>query len=380
MDELDLAVGPAEADIAPAGLIIPGVGYGGNLLVAVHGGDLNFNVVGSGHGGGAIARRQLHGAEVEAQALHQILGLTHQLIEGGVGILGPGELEHLHLVELVAPDHASLVGPVGAGLPAEAGGVGEELSGKLRLRQDFIPVNRGQSGFGGGEHIVDPVVGWVGDFVYLVGELGELTGGLAALVLQHMGRQDELIAVGDVGVDEVVQQRPLQPGAHALVDPEAGTGQLGAPVIIDQAQIQAQIHMVLGGEVKLVGFAEVAQGLVVLLAAGGQIGIRQIGQGQHQRPVLRQHRVQLGGVLGNAGLQLRHLLEDGGHVLAGLLHGGDLLGNLVLPGLPGFGVGDQCPALLVQLQDPVNGGVAVHLLGPQTGLHRLGIVFDASDV
>ena len=135
MNEFRLAGGfPAEADIAPAGLIIPGIGNGGNLLVAVHGGNQDFDVVGSCHGSGAVARRQLHGTEVQAQTGHQLFGLGHQLVKGRVGVLGLAELEHFHLVELMAPNHAPLVGTVRTGLPAEAGGVGEQLLGQIGFR------------------------------------------------------------------------------------------------------------------------------------------------------------------------------------------------------------------------------------------------------
>ena len=139
------------------------------------------------------------------------------------------KLEHLYLIELVAPDHALLLRPGRARLPAEAGGVGEELLGQVGLGEDLVPIHAGQGGLGGGEHVVDPVVGGVLDLIHLVGELGELAGGLPALVLQHVGGQDELIPVGQVAVDEVVQQGPLQPGAQAGVHPEAGACQLHPP-------------------------------------------------------------------------------------------------------------------------------------------------------
>ena len=133
-------------------------------------------------------------------------------------------------------------------------------------------------------------------------------------------------------------------------------------------------------KIKLVGFTEVAQRLIVFLSAGLQIGIRQIGQAEHQGFILRQHRVQLRGILGNTGFQLGHLREDGSNVLAGLLQSGNFLGNLVLTGLPAFRVRDQRPALLVQLQDPIHGFVAVHFLGPQRGFDAFGVFFDAFDV
>ena len=84
---------------------------------------------------------------------------------------------------------------------------------------------------------MNPVICGVGDFIDLFGKLGELACRLAALVLQHVGGQHKFIAIGYMGVDEVVQQRPLQPGPHTLIHPEAGTGQFGSPVIVDEAQV-----------------------------------------------------------------------------------------------------------------------------------------------
>ena len=394
MDVLDLTVGTAEADVAPAGLVIPGVGYGGNLLVAVHGGDQNFNIIGSGHGCGAVACGQLHGTEMQAQTGNQILRLVYQLLESLVRALGSCVLEHLYLVELMAPDHAPLVGAVGTGLPAEAGGIGEELLGKIGLGEDFIPVNGSKRCLGGGQHIVHPVVGGIGDLVDFICKLGELTGSQAALVLQHVGRQDEFVAVSHVAVDEVVQQSPLQAGAHAGIDPVSGTGQLDAPLVVDEAQVLAQVHMVLGLKIKGMLLADVAQRLVVLLAAGEQIGVRHIGQGQHAGGQLVIQLLELLLVLGDFLADLHgsgHVGVDlgfqSGSILAllfrTLLLAEELavfLGKLVLLCGLGLGMVLQATDLDVQLQNAVNGGVAVHFLGLHTGLDGIGIFFDSLDI
>jgi len=51
--------------------------------------------------------------------------------EGPFPALGGHELDHLDLVELVAPDGAALLGPVASRLPPVAGGVGERLEREL---------------------------------------------------------------------------------------------------------------------------------------------------------------------------------------------------------------------------------------------------------
>ena len=70
--------------------------------------------------------------------------------------------------------------------------------GQISLRQNLTPVNGAKCRLGGGQHVVNPVIGGIGNLVDLVGKLGELAGGFAALVLQHVRRQDELVAVGNV--------------------------------------------------------------------------------------------------------------------------------------------------------------------------------------
>ena len=331
---------------------------------------------------------------MQSQTGNQFFRLGYQLVKGRVGILGLAELEHLHLVELVAPHHAPLVGTVGTGLPAEAGGVGKQLFGQVSFGQNFIPVDRAEGGFRGGQHIVHPVVGGVGDLVDLVGELGELTGGLAAGVLQHVRGQDELVAVGDVGVDEVVQQRPLKSCAHAGVHPVAGACQLHATLIVNESQILAQVHMVLRLKVKGMLLPNVSQGLVVLLAAGQQVGVGHIGKAQHGGTEFGIEHLQLFGVVGDFLVQTDglgfvgfDLGIEGGGVLAALLHAlllaeqlAVFLCQLVLLGGSGLGGGLQAPNLHVKFQNPVNGSIAVNFFGFHARLDGIGIFLDTFDI
>ena len=138
--------------------------------------------------------------------------------------------------------------------------------------------------------------------------------------------------------------------------------------------------MVLWRKVKLVRRSEVAQRLVVLLAAGLEVGVGQVGKREHQGAVLSLHIPQFLVVFGDLGLELAHAGKDRSHILAGLFLQRDLLGDLVLLGLHGLRGRDQLPARHIQLQNPVHLRVAVHFLGPQARLDRRRVVFDPLDI
>ena len=152
--------------------------------------------------------------------------------------------------------------------------------------------------------------------------------------------------------------------------------------------------MVLGLKVKAVHLADVAQGLVVLLAAGLQIGIGHIGQGQQSGVQLIVQHLQVLLIVGDGfldGHRLCHVFGDlgfdGGGIFAALLgallHAEQLavfLGQLVLLCSLGFGGGLQTPDLHVQFQNAVDDGVAVHFLCLKTGLDCIGIFLDLANV
>ena len=204
---------------------------------------------------------------------------------------------------------------------------------QVALGENLTAVQGGEGRLGRREHEVHAVIRRILDLIDLVGELRELSRGFAALILEHQGKADHLVAVLQVLVDEVVEQGPLEARAHAAVDPEAGARQTRAALIVDEAEVRAQVHMVLRLEVEVMRLAVVAQRLIVLLAARLEVGVRQVRQGQHQRAVLRLDVRQLLVVLGDLGLQLGHAREDRRDVLARLLALRDLLGDAVLLGL-----------------------------------------------
>ena len=133
MGQVQLFIGAPVFDISAAGLVIPGVGRGAYLLIDAHAGNPNLDIVGSRHREGAVACRQLTQAVVEAKLLDQPLCLADQLLKGGVRLILGGILNHFHLIELVAPDHAPFFRTVAAGLSPVAGGVSDIFSRQVFL-------------------------------------------------------------------------------------------------------------------------------------------------------------------------------------------------------------------------------------------------------
>ena len=189
---------------------------------------------------------------------------------------------------------------------------------QVGLGEDFVAVQAGQRGLGRREHEMHPVVGRVFNLIDLVGEFRELPCRLAAAVFEHQRQHDHLVAVGQMLVDEIVQQRPFQTAAHAAVHPEARASQLRAALIVDQAEVGAEVDVMLRLKVEGMRLAVVAQRLVVLLAAGLQVGVGQVRKAQHQRAILGLDVAERLVVLGDLRLQLGHALEDRRDVLARL--------------------------------------------------------------
>ena len=350
MDKLGLArfLAP-ETDISPSGLVIAGVGHRGYLFIPVHRGYVYLYIIGPGHRSRAVLGRQLDRAEMEAQALYQRLGLSDQLFKGLVGILGAGVLHHFNLIELMAPYHAPFIGTVAAGLLAEAGGVGHILPGKLLFGQYLVHMQADKSRFGRGKHEVFPFTLVVFQPIDLVFELGELPRNISGLAAQHMGHHDQLVTVIEMCFNKVIEKGPLEPCAHAPVNPETAARKLGPPGIVDKPQVGAQVHMVFRLEIKLLGAAEHPQNLVVFLAARLEVGVRQVGKpGHYLIELFLGIFAQVVGILYFV-RKLPRLQNDGADIFSGLFHAGYFLGNLVLTGLELVGFLDKGSSFPVQL-------------------------------
>lgn len=93
-----------------------------------------------------------------------------------------------------------------------------------------------------------------------------------------MRRQHELVTVPHMGLQEVVQQRPLQERAVTPIDPEAAAAELRTSLVVDQAQSPSESHMVPGRETELWALAGFTNDLVVLLAPGQHVRVGEVRQ------------------------------------------------------------------------------------------------------
>ena len=103
------------------------------------------------------------------QTVLGVVDQRHQLVHRR---LGPHELDHLHLVELVAALDAAHVAPGAHLLAPEAGRVGDVLDRQLLAVQDLVAVQVGHRHLGRR----DPPEILLGIVVQVVAELGQVAG------------------------------------------------------------------------------------------------------------------------------------------------------------------------------------------------------------
>ena len=177
-------------------------------------------------------------------------------------------------------------------------------------------MQRYQRGLCGWEHEATAFILSGFQPINVILELGELTRGKTALVAKHVRNQHQIIAVSNMEVHEIVEDRPLQTRAKSGIDPESVSGELDTALVVDQTQIGAEIHVVLRLEIKFTRLAVVTQRLVIFLAACRQIHVGQIGQTQHEGGELCFHFLELVVVCRYLCAKLLHGCKDRGKIFS----------------------------------------------------------------
>ena len=375
MDELGLAVRVLAADARAARLEGFEVAARGDFQPRVVPRRPELQIVAFRRREGHVAVAQPQDAVVEAQAAQDVFGVGHQRFEFVVAGLGRHELDELDLVELVDADEPARVLARRARFAPEAGGVRHELQ-RQRGANDLFAVVVGDGDFGGRDQ-PEVVLGAV---VHVFGHLGELAGAGHGRGGDEVGGADLGVAVLlGVHVQHVRDERPLEFRADAREEREPGAAHARRAREVEEAQLLAQRHVVLGLEVE---FARLAPGAVHDVVLGAEAArhaaVREVRDGQDQALLLGLDFADLrveGGDLFADGLGLG--LNCGG-VLAGALEFADFLGDGVALALEGVGFGDGRAAAGVEVQylRDVHGGAAVL----QAFADGVGVVADEFDV
>ena len=251
-----LGSGSSEADVGAAGLEGFEVRAGGDLAVEALAREPDFEVVGlrpmrspGRRCRGAFCGRAARGLRGRLRVLRV------RALVGGFGVLGAGELDELHLLELMLADEAADVLAVAAGLGPEAGGEGAEADGEVGFVERFVAEEIGDGDLGGGDEPVVVVgeLAFVGAAVVGVeevfGKLGQLAGAKERAAVDHGGRQDLGVAVlASVEVEHEGGEGSLEAGALAEVDGEAGAGDFGGAFEVEDAEGLADLPVRAWGE------------------------------------------------------------------------------------------------------------------------------------
>ena len=196
-------------------------------------------------------------------------------------------------------------------------------------------------------------------------------------------RRDHLGEAGVAGlVHRHVDQRELELGADAGEEVEARAGHLGAALEVDGAEQPAELDVVARLEVELARRADVLEDDEVVLAAGGRLVGRDVGDGAIASSHSSSAALRAASASFTLGGELLDLREQGLLLLA--LRPGDERTTRLLLGPLGLEVGDRLPAGAVGRQRPVDhvvgqatlglgGADAVGVVTEQAGIDHLGV-------
>ena len=258
-----------------------------------------------------------------------------------------GELDQFHLLELVLADEAAGVLAVGAGLGAEAGRVGGVFDRQGRFLQGFASVDVGHRHFGRGDEPQVPAL----DPEQVLLELGQLAGAGHGRGVDQEGRQHLGVAVPlGVQIEKEVDQGPRQARAEPLEQGEAGPGDPGGGLEVEDAESFADLPVGQGREGKFRDCPPAPDLHVVpLVPSLGHIVVTEVGDGQDDLLQLAfdlcKRRVQLLDPFGNGAHLDDERLGAGG--FPGLLERGDGAGDGVALVLERLDLGEhgQSPAV-----------------------------------
>src|SRR5215510_518041 len=130
----------AKTNVASARLIVPGVRSRAHFFEFIHARNPDLDVVCSRHRSARVSGRQFAHSMVESQSPNQFLRFADQFLKSRVRVLRSRKGEHLHFVELMSPDAASLLHAIATSLPPITRGISKISLWQLVLFQNFVAM------------------------------------------------------------------------------------------------------------------------------------------------------------------------------------------------------------------------------------------------
>ena len=338
---------PTEADIGSSGLEVFRVGAGRDFPVFALGREPNFNIVGLGSGEAQIAGAQANHMVRQFQGLEDPLSIIGEFFQLVIAAFRSGIFHHFYLVELVLTNQAPGIPAGRTGFSPEAGGQCRYVDGKLGPINDFLPVVVGQRYFGGRNqvHIL------VFHLVHIFLEFRQLARTRHGSGADNVRRNHFRIAVllGMLVQHEVVDRTfQMGTGTHIVIEP--GTGNLGSPFSIQDAQVFANFPVVFRFKIVFRQFAPFPHfGVFTIVLAYRNICCRHIGNGQHNGVQTGFHILQLFIAFGDFVTQSAHGQDFLRSIFSVFLHLADLGADRIPLALVSFYFLQQVSALLIQL-------------------------------
>src|SRR5262245_31563621 len=252
--ESRLARGTLEAQVHSARLVILAIGDAGYLEVAPLPWRPDFNIVRACAGETQVTGAKENHAVMQSEFLEHPLRMREHLVLRRVTLLRARHLNQFYFVELVHTNKAPCADARGAGLAAEARGVGTVPNWQLVLAQNFFTVNVGDGGFRGRNEIKRTQFAGVIAFshtVILIAKFWELADSFEALRPHYKRRRYLGVAMlANVQIEEKLNQGALEACAPPGVQHETAARKLCGALKVHQAKLLAQVYMRLRREIE----------------------------------------------------------------------------------------------------------------------------------
>ena len=127
---------------------------------------------------------------MKTEPFHKRARFADEFFKRLFGLIGMSVLHHFHLVELMPSDHAAFFGSVSTRLFSVTRGIREIFHRKFIFVDNLAGIHVDERGFSRGQHEFRTffIAVFAVNPVNFVGEFGELTRAVTAVVTEHVRR------------------------------------------------------------------------------------------------------------------------------------------------------------------------------------------------